>query len=250
MIGEDRLALNHRFIQVFNMLIDKGEIVLNDRSGKGMGDFAERIIGNRAYGHIVRAYLDENDKRVIDYKHISNLCKEFGINESYMLKGIGTPFGKTEKQTDKTEYNSNHNSPKSNIIYTNVKAFAGSQVDVDSFNVEDNATFSIPGMNGSGYVAFPIEGNSMEPIIDNGDIVICKELNSISDIKDNEIYAIKNNGQVWVKYVQKIFLNQKSKVVPHKLKLISANYLEHDPFEEEINNSTKLYKVVRKISKI
>lgn len=250
MIGEDRLELNNRFIQVFNMLVDNGEIVLNDRSGKGMGDFAERIIGNRAYGHIVRAYLDPSDKRVIDYKHISNLCKEFGINESYMLKGIGTPFGKVERAAEKPINSAGYYEPKSNIIFTNVKAFAGSQVDTDSFSVEDNSTFSIPGMNGSGYVAFPIEGNSMEPVINNGDIVICKELGSISDIKDNEIYAIKNNGQVWVKYVQKIFMNQKSKVIPHKLKLISANYLEHDPFEEEVNNSTKLFKVIRKITKI
>jgi hypothetical protein len=32
------------------------------------------------------------------------------------------------------------------------------------------------------------------------------------------------------------------------LKLISANYLEHDPFVEEVNESTKLFKVIRRIS--
>ena len=249
MIGEDRLELNNRFINVFNLLVERGEIVLNDRGGKGMGDFAERVIGNRAYGHIVRAYLDPTDKRVIDYKHIRNLCKEFGVNEAYLMKGVGSPFGKEEAPKEKYAP-SPYYEQRSNIIYTNVKAFAGSQVSAESFSVEDNATFSIPGMNGTGYVTFPIEGNSMEPVINNGDIVICKELSSVSDIKDNEIYAVKSDGQVWVKYVQKIFQSQKSKVIPYKLKLISANYLEHDPFEEEVNLNTKLYKVVRKISKI
>jgi hypothetical protein len=34
------------------------------------------------------------------------------------------------------------------------------------------------------------------------------------------------------------------------LKLISANHLEYDPFEEEINEYTRLYEVVRKISNL
>ena len=63
MIREDRVKLNERFINVFQLLEERGDIVLNDRSGKGMGDFAKKILGNRAYGHIVRAFLNEDDKR-------------------------------------------------------------------------------------------------------------------------------------------------------------------------------------------
>jgi len=65
---------------------------------------------------------------------------------------------------------------------------------------------------------------------------------SLSSIRDNKIYAVKNSGSVWVKYVQRI------PGLPHVLKLISANHLEHDPFEEEINEFTRIYEVVRKIS--
>ena len=84
----------------------------------------------------------------------------------------------------------------------------------------------------------------MEPIIQDGDIVICKQINSLSALKDNKIYAVKNNGSVWVKYIQR--LGDKTNV----LKLISANHLEYDPFEEEINEYTRLYEVVRKISNL
>ena len=56
MIREDRQQLNDRFIKVFRLLEERGDIILNDRNGKGMGDFAEKLLGNRAYGHIVRAF--------------------------------------------------------------------------------------------------------------------------------------------------------------------------------------------------
>ena len=96
-------------------------------------------------------------------------------------------------------------------------------------------------------VAFPIEGHSMEPVIINGDIVVCKEVSSLRDIKDNEIYAVKSNGTLWVKYVQ-LIQDPKGRIT--SLKLISANYLEHDPFEEEVNSYTRLYKVIRRISQM
>ena len=69
MIQEDRLELNDRFIKVFQMLEDRGAIIKNDRHGKGIGDVAEKILGNKGYGHIIRAYLNEGDKRVIGYSH-------------------------------------------------------------------------------------------------------------------------------------------------------------------------------------
>ena len=245
MIGKDRTDLNKRFVEVFKLLEARGDVVMNDRAGKGMGDFAEQILGNKSYGHIVRAFLNPDDKRVIDYHHITPLCKQYGVNETFMMYGMGTPFGLNLPASDVSL--ESDTSGKANIMFTSVQAFAGAAVDAGSFASEDFELFSIPGMAGSGLVAFPIVGNSMEPVIMNYDIVICREINGVNDIKDNDIYAVKNNGAVWVKYVQKIHANPKKKRVTH-LKLISANYLEHDPFEEEVNEYTKLYKVTRRIS--
>lgn len=241
MIGEDRRQLNDRFVRVFKLLEDRGEVVKNDRHGKGMGDFAEKILGNRAYGHIVRAFLNPEDNRCIDYKHARILCREYGINETYMFDGMGSPFGMDlPKAKDIPPELLN-----GNILFTSVEAFAGATVEPDSFAREDLEYFSIPGLSGSGLVAFPIHGNSMEPVIHNGDVVICKEIDGYSDLKENKIYAVRNNGQLWVKYVQTI-KDDKSRV--RRLKLISANHLEHDPFEEEVNEYTRLYQVIRRIS--
>ena len=67
MIKEDRIDLNDRFIQAFKLLEERGAIVKNDRSGKGVGDVADKVLGNKAYGHIIRAFLNRDSKRVIDY---------------------------------------------------------------------------------------------------------------------------------------------------------------------------------------
>ncbi len=245
MIREDRLQLNERFIRVFQLLEERGVIVKNDRGGKGMGDFAEKILGNRAYGHIIRAYLNPDDKRCIDYSQARILCREYGVNETYLIDGIGTPFG-FDLPTMEVGSDTNVVFGKGNILFTSTEAFAGVAVgEADGFHQEDNEFFSIPGLSGGGLVAFPISGTSMEPVIQNGDIVICRQINGINDIKDNKIYAVTNNGKVWVKYVQKL-TDQRGRV--NRLKLISANHLEYDPFDEEINEYTRLYQVIRRIS--
>jgi len=242
MIREDRRQLNERFCKVFELLEERGVIVKNDRNGRGMGDFAETILGNRAYGHIIRAYLNPDDNRCIDYRQARILCREYGVNESYMIDGIGTPFGfdLPKNNGDEAEI-----ALQGNIIFTTTEAFAGASVDTGGFQVEDCEYFNIPGLSGGGLVAFPINGNSMEPIIQDGDIVICREISGLSEIRDNKIYAVKSNGSLWVKFVQRM---PDSKGRLTHLKLISANHLEHDPFEEEVNEYTRLYQVIRRIS--
>ena len=243
MISEDRIQLNERFKQVFSLLEERGEIIKNDRNGKGMGDFAEKILGTRSYGHIIRAFLNDDDKRVINFSQARKLCREYGVNETYLLDGDGSPFGVDlpDPQTVEGGY-------RANILFTSTQAFAGATETADSF--EENTLFAIPGLQGGGsMVAFPINGNSMEPVIQNGDIVICNEVDSVDSIRDNEIYAVRDNGKLWVKYVQKI-PNTKNRRRVERLKLISANHLEHDPFEVEVSTHTKLYKVVRRISEM
>ncbi|MEL6635238.1 MAG: S24 family peptidase [Bacteroidota bacterium] len=242
MIREDRIELNNRFIKVFRLLEERGDVILNDRSGKGMGDFAERILGNKAYGHIIRAFLNPTDKRVIDYRHARTLCREYGVNESYLIDGVGTPFGfDLPESNGSKEYQQRNNG---NILFTSVQAFAGSGVDVGGSSAEDNQYYAIPGVSGNGLVAFPIEGDSMEPVISDGDTIICRQIGGFHEIKNNEIYAVKNNGSLWVKYVQSIN-NKKGRI--EALKLISANHLEYDPFVEEVNEHTRLFKVIRLI---
>ena len=165
-------------------------------------------------------------------------------DRSYLLDGIGTPFGFDLPKSNATQ---EVGKGIGNILFTSTHAFAGTAEEAGSFAREENEYFAIPGVAGGGLVAFPIDGNSMEPVIDDGDIVICQEISSLNEVKENEMYAVKNNGTLWIKYVQ-LIRDHKGRIT--KLKLISANYLEYDPFEEEVNTYTRLYKVIRKISSL
>ena len=246
MIREDRVTLNERFVKVFKLLEDRGTIVKNDRNGRGVGDVAEKMLGNKSYGHIVRAYLDPNSKRVIDYGQARAFGRSYNINEAYLVDGIGNPFDDTDTVSmPMLDMAAFAEGPKGNILYTSVEAFAGTALDVSSFSRETSSFFAIPGISGNNLVAFPINGNSMDPIINNGDIVVCREIGSAQDVKENEIYAIRSNGSVWIKYV-KCIKNRAGRVT--SLKLISANYMEYDPFIEEVNEFTRIYKVIRRIS--
>jgi len=246
MIKDDRKDLNQRFINAFKLLEERGAIVKNDRAGKGVGDVADKVLGNKAYGHIIRAFLNPESKRVIDYGQAQSFCRAYDINEAWLLHGIGHPFG-FEAPGDALNSDRSFSSGGGggNILFTNVRAFAGATLGAESS--EDNTYFSIPGVSGPGLVAFQIDGNSMDPVIRNGDIVVCKSVENLNDIRDNEIYAVRSSGNVWVKYVQKIF-NNRGRIV--RLKMISANYFDNDPFEEEVNETTRLYKVTRKISNV
>ncbi len=244
MIKEDRIQLNKRFVEAFRLLEERGDIVKNDRNGKGVGDVAERVLGKRAYGHIIRAFLSPKSKRVIDYSQAQAFCRAYGINELWMLHGIGHPFGLDEVSSHSVQGAKRFSGRPGNIWYTTARVFAGATV--GSEWPEDGDYFSIPGVSNAGgrLVAFQVEGNSMEPVIQNGDLIVCRELENSRDIRDNEIYTVRSDGHLWVKYVQKQY-DKSGRII--RLKLISANYIEHDPFEIEVNENTRLYKVIRKI---
>lgn len=242
--GSDRVELTNRFATVYNLLVQKGEIRKNHPT-KSKAAFAERLLGSKQYGHILEQFL--NQKRQIAYKHARILCNEYGVSEDFMFDGIGEPFTSYPKTARrKAIRKAIHTEPilGGNILFTNVKAFAGAAIDAGPSSEAGQYNFNLPGVQGQGLLAFHIEGNSMEPVLNYGDLVICKEIEHISDIRENEIYAIKTNGAVWVKYIQPIYENG----IIQELKLISANYLEHDPFIEEVNDFTKIYKVIRRVS--
>ena len=248
MITQDRIEINDRFRVVFAMLEERGVIVKNDRSGKGMGDLAQRVLGNRAYGHIIRAFLNPKDKRVISFSQARTFCREYGISEAYMLDGVGSPFDRETSAFNKVPDMPVAAPGQGNIRYTSFEAFAGFAQDSGAVAMErDSEYFSLPGLDMDGLVAFPINGNSMEPVIDDGDVVICREMNDLSKLRENDIYAVKSEGNVWIKYVRPISDNR-GRI--KQLKLISANHLEHDPFVEDVNERTRIYRVIRRITKL
>ncbi|MBL4649926.1 MAG: hypothetical protein JKY03_09350, partial [Aureispira sp.] len=133
----DKELLNQRFKIVFQHLEEKGEVVKSSRE-KGMSSFAEKIMGNKSYGHIIRAYLKDSDARTITYQQAKRLVNHYNVNSTYMFEGKGTIFTSEEETFSSNEISAG--SPKSddvftktnvpkhrtNIVFSSISAFASS----------------------------------------------------------------------------------------------------------------------------
>ncbi|MEM9921615.1 MAG: S24 family peptidase [Bacteroidota bacterium] len=232
-----RKELNRRFKEVYQQLVERGEIVKNCRQ-KSKSAFAHKI-GTK--GHIIDLFLQS--KRTITYEQAKHLCAHYDISEAYMFQGIGTPFEKPRiPDPEKKLAMALGINFSPNILFTNIEAFASNTVGVDL--LEENESFHIPGLEGD-LVAFNINGESMSPTILAGDMVICTPLKEKHEMVDNDIYAVVANQSVWVKRVKRCL--DKYGRWTH-LKLISDNYLEYDPFIIELTEVRKLLRVKRRLT--
>jgi len=242
-----REALNNRFITAFKLLEEKGEIIRNGHA-KGLSAVAEQILRKKANGHLINKYLSA--ERFIPYEAAERFCEFYSISKDFMFKGEGKVFAVSNAMV---EYVNGNRAPQDStvaqegkIIYTSVPALASSALGIEMN--ESLESFNIPGMKGGQYVAFTISGNSMSPTLTEGDMVICRPFDNFDRIVDNEVYAIVSDNGVQVKRLQKVYDLKSKKLV--RLKMISDNYLEHDPFFLEIHQLRRIMKVDRKITSL
>lgn len=166
----------------------------------------------------------------IPSENLIDLLKDTSFLKDNLVENI--IFPDSSSQNTKNEYV--YYSPN---IKINEKKKPTSSKESEKLDIENNI---------GQLVAFPVTGQSMEPIIMDGDIVIARKINNFDSISDNEIYVIKTNNYILIKYVRKI-VDKEGEIL--SLRLISANNLNYNPFTETINETTEIYKVIRKISK-
>jgi hypothetical protein len=236
-----RNELNNRFIAVYKQLEEDG--IIKDNSRENSDSYSKTEIAKALLGknhvHIICEYL--SGKRMIKHEEAKIFAEMFGINKDYLIDGIGQPFG------DNRSPDVGAVPPMRNkILYAPVAAFASSANDAQ-FQGESEF-FQIPGLHGD-FIAFAVRGNSMQPTINEGDIVICRSLDAdAKQLKDNEIYAVSVDNAIMIKRVQCIWDKNRRKVM--KIKLISDNYLEHDPMVQEVSSIHKYWKVEKKVTAI
>lgn len=241
----NRQQLNERFRTVFRLLEERGDISRYGRSDSGISAFAEAL-GTK--GHVITNIL-RGGGRNLTYEQAKTMCSKFKVSEHYMFQGIGKPFDHyLEHAPAPAAAYLDNSSPRvfreGKILYTSLSAVASAGVDTAAR--EDAQFFSIPGIQGE-HVAFTVSGNSMSPTILNGDLVICKEINDVKGIRDNEIYAVAASGSVMIKRVQKVY--NRAGELTH-LKLISDNYIDHDPFTVELQEVQRILEVTRRVTSL
>jgi phage repressor protein C with HTH and peptisase S24 domain len=236
--------LNERFRVVYEELQKRGAIVKsNPEKSKSM--FAFNIFGNKSYGFLIDKCL--RNERKISFKHAQKLSDYYQVRLDFMTKGE-LPIFQDEVQHTAGRMTDSEvryiETGRSNILFSTAAAFASNTFGMSN-NEEYTENFSIPGIHGE-HVAFVIDGNSMYPTITNSDMVICRFLNTGERIIDNQIYVIRTfDNNLLVKRVQQI-VGQNNETI--ELKLISDNYIEHDPFFIPIEEVRDLLKVVHKVT--
>lgn len=83
-----------------------------------------------------------------------------------------------------------------NVVLVNVKAAAGYLNGYgDPEYIQKLPSYSFPGLKHGTFRAFEVEGYSMEPTLENREIVICNWLEGFTDIKEDRVHVLVTKEQ-------------------------------------------------------
>jgi phage repressor protein C with HTH and peptisase S24 domain len=220
-------TVNQRFKAVFQYLEKNGLI-------KGKSDIAKQL---GTYNHVINSVL--KGERNITVEQINLLVKAYGVNANYM-------FGRSARMLDTPEEEIMPSEGvfegRQNITLVPQKAMAGYAVGIgNQAYVDSLPRFSVPGMEGQ-LVAFEISGDSMQPTITSGDIVICEQVERNEPLRENQIYIIVTDTVV-AKRILQIKTNNKTS----HLQLISDNPI-YRPYQIGIEDVQQILRVKNRLT--
>ena len=219
--------VNQRFKIVYNELEKSNKI-------KGKSDIASKL---GTYNHVINSILKGD--RNITVEQLHKLFELYGVSANFVFgftDDVFLPGYEAVLSRPKAERQFGLNG-RQNIVLLPNRALAGYATAADTPQyLTDFPRFSIPNMEGN-LMAFEISGNSMEPTIKNGDIVVCEELERGEPIRDNQVYVVVTDVVV-AKRIQQV--KDASKV--HALRLISDNEF-YKPYEESLEDVNKILRV-------
>ncbi len=216
---EQKQEFANRFAKLFALLKQEGKVKNKSAMAELLGTF----------NHIVKEIME--GRRTLTIEQMQKLAAHFGVNTNYLF-GFSSQIFLA------------HNSPPSgNITLVAQKAQAGYALQPDNSQfLQAQPTFSLPNMEGQLF-AFEISGDSMLPHIAHGDLLVCEDTERGQPLKDNAVYVVVTDTVV-AKRVQQIRDNQGLQ----KLRLLSDNIPAYQPYEVELGEVRKMFRVKTKIS--
>jgi transcriptional regulator with XRE-family HTH domain len=219
--------VNQQFRKVFTEL-EKRRLI------KGKSDLAKRL---GTYNHVVNSIL--KGERNITLEQLHKLLEIFKLDANYFFDSNDEMFLPTIEsgQIPALHKDSRFSGLRNNIILVPNQAMAGYAFQHNhAAYLAELPRFSVPGLDGN-FIAFEIYGNSMEPTIANGDIVISELLERGEALRDNNVYVVVTDVVV-VKRILQIRNEQGL-----SLKLISDNKEVYMPYEVEASEIRQMLKV-------
>jgi phage repressor protein C with HTH and peptisase S24 domain len=184
----------------------------------------------------------------ISHDVIRRTCKLYEINLNYIQTGKGdmfaTPAGKQDLRI-LTVVTDVHNEER--IVHVPVPAQAGYVSELaDPVFYSELPTYSLPDFRFSQgtHRSFDVSGDSMEPVMEDGDIVVCSYIEPnqwMHGIKDDHVYVIVTSTDIVVKRIKNLIKSRQC------LQLISDNE-SYRPYMIPVENIREVWFVRMKIS--
>lgn len=169
-------------------------------------------------------YLPETLAQIINgredpgHEVLKKACEIYDLNLTYLLTGNGSLFNMDNYNKNElrilTVVTDTHNEER--IVHVPVPAQAGYVSDLaDPVFYSELPTYSLPDFRYSQgtHRSFDVSGKSMEPVLEEGDKVVCSYLEPgqwMQGIKDDQVYVIVTWTDVVVKRVKNLLRHQQA----------------------------------------
>jgi Peptidase S24-like len=123
-------------------------------------------------------------------------------------------------------------------LFTNTMALGGKTF------IEEQEAFHLPGMSGA-MMAFHINSDCMTPMLNRGDMVLCRTIEHPDDVWDGDLYAVIAHGAAYVRRVRRC-INRAGDLT--HLELWTENGEINTSFRLSIDAVSKVLKVTNVMS--
>ena len=227
-------TVNARFRAVYFVLEEKEAIRSKSELAKALG----------TYNHIINQILKGARNLTLD--QILRLCEAYHVNANYLFGTSERMFSSQSRDTAPPIASGRDElrKMKGNITMINSQAEAGYAIDPGEWLKRTaGQRFTLPGIRGD-HLAFEIRGDSMYPTLTAGDWVICKIVEDLKDIKENNLYVLITDSLV-AKRVQTVRRDNQLA----GLTLISDNRDLYPPYHISLEDLQQIMEVRLRITK-
>jgi phage repressor protein C with HTH and peptisase S24 domain len=237
------VIITNIFVKKFSTRLNELIKVLGFSSAN---DFAVRGLGypnSEKIQRLLRPAADADKDPKPSFEILNDIANKFvNVNIKWLITGLGElEVRDSGMATVTAEPPAFYGKRVPATPYYNIDVFATHATSFADEKEHITGYITLPGLPACD-CAIPVYGNSMEPLINNGDVILCTELKDKTQIHYGTVYLVITDELRVVKYIKK------SKVKNH-IELWSLNR-HHQPFSIETKKLITLYSVKAIVKKI
>lgn len=180
------------------------------------------------------SHMEIGERSNLSIDHMHTLLKKFGVNHLFLLEGKHPMYSRDVTHSDQAVI-------QAGCYLVPVAAQAG-YADGSSDRENDRLPrVVIPGFEGANAMVFKVEGESMFPIIQDGDYVACTRIERPSQVRDGLIYVVvSRTSGLMIKYLQ---------ARRNSIRCISHDVINFKTYELDFEDIREIWEVQLRITK-